>query len=155
MLPPEAMGIDPTISVTSKAEDYLARGALHEHLDDTVMRAPLKITVPDTEGNGCEVIVGPPVTQPRSVVGRSRQGPYENCRLLHRDFSGGNTLILPNGEGMLNDWALAIHVDGPEKDPRQVTRTGTWRYISTMLLENPLKANDLQEDLESLVHVVM
>ncbi|SJL10646.1 uncharacterized protein ARMOST_14037 [Armillaria ostoyae] len=144
MLPPEAMGIDPTISVTSKAEDYLARGALHEHLDDTVMRAPLKITVPDTEGNGCEVIVGPPVTQPHSVVGRSRdptfcfgkhllevalqasiarQGAYENCRLLHLDVSGGNTLILPNREGMLNDWVLAIHVDGPEKDPRQVTRT--------------------------------
>ncbi|KAK0447054.1 hypothetical protein EV421DRAFT_1706939, partial [Armillaria borealis] len=81
---------------------------------------------------------------------------YEKCRFLHRDVSGGNILILPNGaEGMLNDWDLAIHIDSPEKDLRQVTRTVKNQYIFTMLLENPLKADVLQDDLESYVHVVM
>ena len=68
------MGIDATVSVASKTEDDLARAGLHEYLDDSTTCPLLKIMVPDTEGNRCEVIVGPPVTESRSVVGRCTSG---------------------------------------------------------------------------------
>ncbi|KAJ2988213.1 hypothetical protein NUW54_g9184 [Trametes sanguinea] len=77
---------------------------------------------------------------------------YARKRLLHRDVSAGNVLILPKEEvvdgviklkrvGILADWELAKREVDPRTDdaPRQPDRTGTWQFTSAMALANPSK----------------
>ncbi|KAK0460051.1 uncharacterized protein EV420DRAFT_1534795 [Desarmillaria tabescens] len=266
-LSPTEMGYDNTVTLASAEEEILARDALGDYLDPLLPCQFFKVHVSDTLGPGCDVIVGPPIAEAATVVGRCTTGfpaynlvthqveflkdgwrdesmhgkeseflrtlndnhvryvptltcggdvprhvttnhvyaealwncgntsicirrrqrnltkeigknlttfqsgkhllqvtldafvahreAFEKCRLLHRDVSGGNILILPNGDGMLNDWDLAIHMDKCQIDRRQLVRTGTWRYTSTRLLNHPSKINELQDDLESFIHVVM
>ncbi|KAK0201474.1 hypothetical protein DFS33DRAFT_989233 [Desarmillaria ectypa] len=266
-LSPEVMGYDDTVTLASAEEESLARNALRDYLDLLLPCQFFKVHVSDTLGPGCGVIVGPPIAEATTVVGRcttgfpvynlathqveflkdgwrdetmhgkeseflrtlnnnrvryvptlicggdvpghvttnhvyaeavwncgntsvcirrrqrnltkeigknlttfqsgkhllqvtlnafvAHQDAFEKCRLLHRDISGGNILILPNGDGMLNDWDLAIHMDECQTDRRQLVRTGTWRYTSTRLLNCPSQTNELQDDLESFIHVVM
>ncbi|KAK0492220.1 hypothetical protein EDD18DRAFT_1465425 [Armillaria luteobubalina] len=266
-LSPTEMGYDDTASLASAEEETLARDALRDYLDPFLPCQFFKIRVPDTLGPSCDVIIGPPVAEAATVVGRCTTGfpayniatrqveflkdswrdetmhgkeseflrtlnkngvryvptltcggdvpghvttnhiyvkafwncgstsacvrrrqrnltkeigknlltfqsgkhllqvtlnafvahrdAFEKCGLLHRDVSGGNILILSNGEGMLNDWDLAIHMDECQTDQSQLVRTGTWRYTSTRLLNCPSEINELQDDLESFIHVVM
>ncbi|KAK0222210.1 hypothetical protein IW262DRAFT_1553092 [Armillaria fumosa] len=266
-LSPTEMGYDDTTALASAEEETLARGALRDYLDPFLPCQFFRIHVPDTLGPGCDVIIGPPIAEASTVVGRCTTGfsaynmatrqveflkdswrdetmhgkeseflrtlnengvryvptltcggdvpghvttnhvyakalwncgstsvcvrrrqknltkeigknlltfqsgkhllqvtldafiahrdAFEKCGLLHRDVSGGNILILSNGEGMLNDWDLAIHMDECQTNQRQLVRTGTWRYTSTRLLNCPSKINELQDDLESFIHVVM
>ncbi|KAF8871385.1 hypothetical protein CPB84DRAFT_792004 [Gymnopilus junonius] len=80
---------------------------------------------------------------------------YEKCRILHRDISGGNVLLNPNGGGILNDWDLARTVTDIENGPRQPTRSGTWQYMSAHLCMNSSKISTLQDDLESFFWLVL
>ena len=60
---------------------------------------------------------------------------HEQCKLLHRDVSTGNILILPTLDpletggfmvtwsGILSDWELAKKVDGGDEKARQPHRT--------------------------------
>ncbi|KAI0916047.1 hypothetical protein AcW1_009422 [Taiwanofungus camphoratus] len=96
----------------------------------------------------------------------------EKAQILHRDISAGNLLILERVElsddglqqtivyqGLLNDWELskplAISLEGDEDGQRQPDRTGTWQFTSAMLLENPWKAAEIQDELESFFHVLL
>ncbi|KAI0916061.1 hypothetical protein AcV5_003504 [Taiwanofungus camphoratus] len=95
----------------------------------------------------------------------------EKAQILHRDISAGNLLILEwvemgaNGrqkivyQGLLNDWELskplATSLEGDEDGQRQPDRTGTWQFMSAMLLENPWKAAEIQDELESFFHVLL
>ncbi len=70
------------------------------------------------------------------------------CKILHRDVSGGNILIVydekaPNdthdggGRGLLNDWDMAIHMDDLDKPARQAERTVSthiFLYFSSVLI---------------------
>ncbi|KAJ8523318.1 hypothetical protein ONZ45_g140 [Pleurotus djamor] len=79
---------------------------------------------------------------------------YKLCNLLHRDVSGGNILILDNGDGLLNDWDLAIRLD-ESGSARTGERTGTWPFMSYDLLSNPNKLHTVRDDLESFFWVVL
>ncbi|KAH7906620.1 hypothetical protein BJ138DRAFT_1093898 [Hygrophoropsis aurantiaca] len=75
------------------------------------------------------------------------------CRILHRDVSAGNILIGRDGGGLLNDWDMSKDIDS--RDARQHDRTGTWLYMSARLLKNPMKPHEIQDDMESFVHVLI
>lgn len=47
------------------------------------------------------------------------RGALQLCNILHRDISGGNILLLPNGDGLLNDWDLARDIDEMEMEGQQ------------------------------------
>lgn len=53
---------------------------------------------------------------------------YEKARLIHRDISAGNILLVRslesgNWEGMLNDWELAKSISETDDTARQPDRT--------------------------------
>ncbi|KAH7902752.1 hypothetical protein BJ138DRAFT_982209, partial [Hygrophoropsis aurantiaca] len=75
------------------------------------------------------------------------------CRILHRDVSAGNILIGRDGGGILNDWDMSKGIDSA--CARQLGRTGTWLFISSRLLDDPEKVHEVQDDLESFVHVLI
>ncbi|KAF8072159.1 hypothetical protein FPV67DRAFT_1667596 [Lyophyllum atratum] len=81
---------------------------------------------------------------------------YELCKVIHRDISAYNILITDKGEGILNDWDLAIYEkDIIENLPRRHERTGTWQFMSCLLLQNRHKAHTIQDDIESFFHIIL
>ncbi|KAK0494682.1 hypothetical protein EDD18DRAFT_1175629 [Armillaria luteobubalina] len=88
------------------------------------------------------------------------------CKILHRDISGGNILIVYDGKvpenihdgggrGLLNDWDMAIHMDDLDKPARQAERTGTWQFMSIALLDQTTKKHEPQDDFESFIYVML
>jgi serine/threonine protein kinase len=64
------------------------------------------------------------------------QDAYELCSILHRDVSGKNIMMTPDGLGILNDWDLAkkVVVHPQVETPRRHERTvGTFTYIIVLL----------------------
>ncbi|KAJ7589487.1 hypothetical protein C8J56DRAFT_784999 [Mycena floridula] len=83
---------------------------------------------------------------------------YLRCGYLHRDISEGNILIVTAEEGtrgLLIDWELSKHVEEINDGGKQPWRTGTWQFMSTRLNKHTNKRHQLQDDLESFLHVVM
>ncbi|KIJ10162.1 hypothetical protein PAXINDRAFT_172239 [Paxillus involutus ATCC 200175] len=78
---------------------------------------------------------------------------YNIVKLLHRDISPGNIILTDDGKGLLIDWELAKKVD--ENAPRRRERTGTWQFMSAVLLRNPGMKHTLQDDIESFLHVLV
>ncbi|KAL1942167.1 hypothetical protein VTO73DRAFT_6231 [Trametes versicolor] len=92
-----------------------------------------------------------------------------NAKIIHRDVSGGNMLILPRilyipalkkkvikWSGVLADWELSKPVD--DKSPpraRQPERTGTWQYMSVATLNEHAKVVETSDELESFFHVIL
>ncbi|TCD60476.1 hypothetical protein EIP91_010024 [Steccherinum ochraceum] len=85
---------------------------------------------------------------------------YTLAKILHRDISDGNIVLYEPSPGaplraLLIDWDLCKYLDDLDKKPTQKSRSGTWRFISAMLLNYPLKANELADDLESFYHLLI
>ncbi|KAF9494292.1 hypothetical protein BDN71DRAFT_1496587 [Pleurotus eryngii] len=80
---------------------------------------------------------------------------FDVCGILHRDVSGGNILILPEGGGLLNDWDMAVKVEEVDRGPRAHERTGTWAFMSIDLLDGARRAHKVSDDLESFFWVVL
>ncbi|KAH9849440.1 hypothetical protein C2E23DRAFT_888169 [Lenzites betulinus] len=95
-----------------------------------------------------------------------------NAKIMHRDVSGGNILILPSivnypvsGNrqvkwlGILADWELSKPVLDKRITPqaRQPAseRTGTWQYMSVATLNNHSKVVETSDELESFLYVVL
>ncbi|KAA1467225.1 hypothetical protein DENSPDRAFT_926442 [Dentipellis sp. KUC8613] len=79
------------------------------------------------------------------------------AKVLHRDISGGNILIVEDGEetrGVLIDWDLSKEESVETAQPRRKWRTGTWRFISAAILMNTSKVHEYWHDLESFAHVI-
>ncbi|KAI0792907.1 hypothetical protein C8Q75DRAFT_804617 [Abortiporus biennis] len=79
--------------------------------------------------------------------------------VLHRDISPSNIMIDEEAtdedkEAFLLDWDLSRYTTELDKSPSQKTRSGTWAFISSLLLKYPAKHHELSDDLESLVHVL-
>ncbi|KAL5483378.1 hypothetical protein ACEPAI_8609 [Sanghuangporus weigelae] len=73
------------------------------------------------------------------------------AKILHRDISPGNVLIMEDGTGRLIDWDLCRHAEQGQSN--RPGRTGTWQFISGMLLRHPkIKVHDYVDDLESFLH---
>ncbi|KAG6874953.1 hypothetical protein C0993_011410 [Termitomyces sp. T159_Od127] len=81
------------------------------------------------------------------------QQAYTKCDYVHRDISGRNILIDENGRGVLNDWDLAKHKDPGES--RRHERTGTWQFMSYLLLSGHHDAHTIQDDMESFFYVML
>ncbi|KAG6842738.1 hypothetical protein H0H87_010763, partial [Tephrocybe sp. NHM501043] len=81
--------------------------------------------------------------------------------VLHRDISDGNVLITESGRGILNDWDMAIYLptaddkEASPRRPRRHERTGTWEFMSTLLVNGHHMANTIQDDMESFVLVIL
>ncbi|TFK84675.1 hypothetical protein K466DRAFT_665016 [Polyporus arcularius HHB13444] len=97
---------------------------------------------------------------------QAHQGAYEKCKIIHRDISVGNMLIIPtlllgsNGKilgvlwkGVLSDWELAKDVD--VAFARQPERTGTWQFMSLHSLMHPTLPVTVADELESFFHVLL
>ncbi|KAI0631834.1 hypothetical protein C8Q77DRAFT_1159569 [Trametes polyzona] len=97
---------------------------------------------------------------------------FQAKRLLHRDISAGNVLILPrltasvdaDGDetvtwyGVLTDWELAkeVKTDATQEKARQPERTGPWQFMSVAYVGSqctlPITVAD---ELESFYHVML
>ncbi|KAJ8470018.1 hypothetical protein ONZ51_g8608 [Trametes cubensis] len=78
---------------------------------------------------------------------------------IHRDISIGNIILVQEVEGAprkgyLIDWETSDKVDEHGHAFDRV-RTGTWRFMSTKILENPERGHTLQDDMESLLYVIL
>ncbi|KAJ8519090.1 hypothetical protein ONZ45_g3926 [Pleurotus djamor] len=82
------------------------------------------------------------------------QQAYKKCKILHRDVSAGNILILDNGHGLLSDWDLAKEIARLGEAARTHERTGTWAFMSVELSAQPDKCHSVQDDIESFFWVV-
>ncbi|KAF9494291.1 hypothetical protein BDN71DRAFT_1496586 [Pleurotus eryngii] len=80
---------------------------------------------------------------------------FEVCKILHRDVSGGNILILPEGGGLLNDWDMAVKVEEAKLGPRAHERTGTWAFMSIDLLSGKKCLHKVSDDMESFFWVIL
>ncbi|KAF9232713.1 hypothetical protein BU15DRAFT_16966, partial [Melanogaster broomeanus] len=75
------------------------------------------------------------------------------CGVLHRDISPGNILITDGG-GILIDWDLCKHINA-SSGPRQSTRTGTWQFMSAVLVRFRDIPHTVHDDLESVLYVIL
>ncbi|KAN0120535.1 hypothetical protein V8E52_004362 [Russula decolorans] len=64
-----------------------------------------------------------------------------NAGILHRDFSPSNVIIDSFGNGWLIDWDLS--------------KPGTWQFMSAKLIYDPGALHNFRDDLESLLYVVL
>ncbi|KAG5649497.1 hypothetical protein H0H81_003466 [Sphagnurus paluster] len=78
---------------------------------------------------------------------------YE-CGWLHRDISVRNILIHDDGRGILNDWDLAKRRDELHTSRRH-EKTGTWQFMSCLLLMDHHSVHTVQDDMESFVYVLL
>ncbi|CAL1697201.1 unnamed protein product [Somion occarium] len=91
----------------------------------------------------------------------AHRGAWFLAGVLHRDISEGNVLINDTPEdslkpkAFLNDWDLCKYQDEIDDEATQIYRSGTWRYMSALLLNYPTKRQVVSDDLESFIHVVI
>ncbi|KAH8096887.1 hypothetical protein BXZ70DRAFT_1009557 [Cristinia sonorae] len=92
------------------------------------------------------------------------QSAWENGDVLHRDVSVNNILIhdtidpeteQPCFVGLLNDWDMGKTRKELEDVPTRGNRSGTWNFMSALLMTYPRKPFELSDDLESFVHVFL
>ncbi|KAH7907198.1 hypothetical protein BJ138DRAFT_1014903, partial [Hygrophoropsis aurantiaca] len=72
----------------------------------------------------------------------------EKLGTLHGDISAGNILITQDGRGVLTDW-------DERTDDKKVARRGTWLFMSACILQDQSKIHDIQDDMESFIHVLI
>ncbi|KAG6810142.1 hypothetical protein H0H92_013135 [Tricholoma furcatifolium] len=89
-----------------------------------------------------------------TLVVLAHKEAYEKCGIVHRDISAKNILITMNGRGILNDWDLAKHKLQLEK-PRRHEITGTWQFMSCLLLRREALVHSIQDDMESFYYVML
>ncbi|KAI0927318.1 hypothetical protein AcV5_007876 [Taiwanofungus camphoratus] len=97
---------------------------------------------------------------------KAHRQAVEKANILHRDISAGNILILQyerrdsdgttwiSYKGLLNDWELSKPFN-VEEGQRQPDRTGTWQFTSVRLLTQPYEGTQIEDELESFLHVLL
>ncbi|KAI0359627.1 hypothetical protein OH77DRAFT_1043374 [Trametes cingulata] len=93
----------------------------------------------------------------------AHQDAYEKAKVIHRDISVGNIIMVPRiaadgktvVKGLLTDWELSKRLDQYDLEPRHPDRTGTWQYMSVNALNIPGKQIDIADDLESIFHAML
>ncbi|KAF8062445.1 hypothetical protein FPV67DRAFT_1783297 [Lyophyllum atratum] len=83
-----------------------------------------------------------------------RQAYESKNKIIHRDISANNILIDVNGNGILNDWDLAKR-EAELTQARRHERTGTWEFMSCLLLLKKRTIHTIQDDMESFVYIVL
>ncbi|KAI9062376.1 hypothetical protein FKP32DRAFT_1574173, partial [Trametes sanguinea] len=93
----------------------------------------------------------------------AHEDAFKRAKVLHRDISVGNILIVPpiggngtaNGQGLLADWELSKRVEPDVEEPRHSARTGTWQFLSVRALTQPHAQVEIADELESFLHVML
>ncbi|OBZ74007.1 hypothetical protein A0H81_06515 [Grifola frondosa] len=89
----------------------------------------------------------------------AHQEAWEIGEVLHRDISDGNVVIYDDpvsgeAKGLLIDWDLAKFKEDLENPRARKSRSGTWQFMSALLLQIPTKPHEVSDDLESFIHLV-
>ncbi|KAI0631748.1 hypothetical protein C8Q77DRAFT_1272662, partial [Trametes polyzona] len=92
----------------------------------------------------------------------------KKTKVIHRDVSGGNILVLPHittrenvlmviSRGLLADWELAKPVSDQQGGPRarRLERVGTWQFMSVAVLCDMCKVVETSDELESFFYVLL
>ncbi|KAH9841745.1 uncharacterized protein C8Q71DRAFT_700328 [Rhodofomes roseus] len=88
---------------------------------------------------------------------------WSEGKVIHRDISADNLLLYwyfdENGKlvckAILVDWGLCKYADEMDQPSVKRTRSGTWQFISAVLLKWPGQfAHQIWNDLESFIHVL-
>ncbi|KAH9939570.1 hypothetical protein B0H21DRAFT_698233 [Amylocystis lapponica] len=84
---------------------------------------------------------------------------YVHNRRLHRDISIGNIILVReragvDRRGVLIDWEFS-NIMNNNGEARGYERTGTWNFLSARLLQKPGLAHLIQDDMESILWVVL
>ncbi|RPD60632.1 hypothetical protein L227DRAFT_611163 [Lentinus tigrinus ALCF2SS1-6] len=86
------------------------------------------------------------------------QRAWVKCKILHRDVSINNILLLGTGadcRGLLCDWDLAQTEEQlNDYETTQGLRLGTWQTMSALLQQYASKRHQLSDDLESFLHIL-
>ncbi|KAG7085459.1 hypothetical protein E1B28_003020 [Marasmius oreades] len=138
-------GDDSTVRQTTRSQLFAQlRGHCHARL--VFKEIGRDLTHFDTTGEIVSAI---------SDAMQAHQGAYQDAKIIHRDVSVGNILILADGKGVLIDWDLSKSLE-QQGGPRQKQRTGTWQFMSAKLLANTsAPVHELADDLESFYHVLV
>ncbi|KAF8193751.1 hypothetical protein BJ912DRAFT_230456 [Pholiota molesta] len=82
---------------------------------------------------------------------------FFDCKVLHRDISVGNILLMDDNKGLLIDWDLCIKLDDDNDKPvaRRPNRTGTWQFMSVKLLDDSSIRHSHHDDRESAFYVLL
>ncbi|KAI0318539.1 hypothetical protein OF83DRAFT_1170997 [Amylostereum chailletii] len=86
----------------------------------------------------------------------AHEAAYLQADTLHRDLSIANIVITAKGRGMLVDWdfSILVTVSSPTI-PRRLFKTGTWQFVSGLLLDvNDKGLHKYHHDQESIVLVL-
>ncbi|EED83805.1 predicted protein [Postia placenta Mad-698-R] len=94
----------------------------------------------------------------------AHQQACEKAKVMHRDISEANMLMIPDPKsptrgvtkrGILIDWDLCKLYDELMDGAKQSNRSGTWQFMSALLLLRPgFKQHTVADDLESFMHVL-
>ncbi|KAI0367831.1 hypothetical protein BV20DRAFT_1114602 [Pilatotrama ljubarskyi] len=81
------------------------------------------------------------------------------CSRIHRDISTRNIILVREGDGearrgYLVDWECSSKIDD-KGQALESGRDGTWRYMSMGVLLDPKKRHVFQDDMESLLYVIL
>ncbi|EED81521.1 predicted protein [Postia placenta Mad-698-R] len=89
---------------------------------------------------------------------------WEKAGVLHGDISAANMLMIPDPRspipgvtkrGILIDWDLCKFDAELKQGAKQSNRSGTWQFMSALLLLRPgVKQHTVADDLESFMHVL-
>ncbi|TCD61937.1 hypothetical protein EIP91_007705 [Steccherinum ochraceum] len=60
----------------------------------------------------------------------------------------------PQVRGLLNDWDMSKSLEQLKEPPSQGNRSGTWVFMSALLLAYPRKPFELSDDMESFIHII-
>ncbi|KAL4243718.1 EKC/KEOPS complex subunit BUD32 [Abortiporus biennis] len=88
----------------------------------------------------------------------AHQYAWEDAHILHRDISPNNIVLVETEYGdyiaILIDWDLCKYEEDMMKPPTQYNRSGTYVFMSALLLNFPTKRHEVSDDLESFIHLV-
>ncbi|KAI0359625.1 hypothetical protein OH77DRAFT_1420159 [Trametes cingulata] len=93
----------------------------------------------------------------------AHQDAYEKAKIIHRDISVGNIVLIPrigaDGEtvykALLIDWASSKRLDQDDPGPRQPEQAGTLQYMSVDAQDHPGKDVTVADELESMLHTMI
>ncbi|KZT63053.1 hypothetical protein DAEQUDRAFT_734243, partial [Daedalea quercina L-15889] len=94
---------------------------------------------------------------------RAHGQAWKRASVLHRDISANNILIYSYRDdhgrlvvkGLLIDWGLCKYKEELGQPPSQGSRSGTWQFISAVLLAYPGDfGHEVWHDIESFIHVL-